>query len=132
MLLRKILMALPLVAMAGTVSAQAFTADNNVIVQPAGANSFAVASGNRYGARGAWCAAADYAQDVLKQRGTARIYVQQPKTRPSGTVVFGLDPAGAAPAAVSSTEAALRVPGANLSIDHAKQFCVDARLFRGQ
>ncbi len=127
-MLRPLILALPIAALASVASAQNFKADNRVTVAPAGANSFAVSAGNRYGARGAWCAAADYAMDVLGQPGTQRIFVQQPKTSPSSTVVFGLDPAGAAPAAVSSTGAALRVAGSSLSIDHAFQFCADARL----
>lgn len=129
-MLRQILFALPLVALADLASAQSFRAENRVVVTPAGAGSFSVPSGGKYGARGAWCAAADYAMDVLGQRGTARVYVQQPKTTNSGAVIFGLDPAGAAPTAVSSTSAALRVAGSNLSIDHAFQFCSDARLRR--
>lgn len=125
---RKILTALPIIALSSVAHAQTFKADNRVLVQPAGANSFAVPSGGRFGARGAWCAAADYAMDVLGQRGTARIYVQKPLASPSAAVVFGLDPAGASPASVTSTSAALRVAGSNLSVDHAFQFCADARL----
>lgn len=126
---RPLMLALSVAAFAGSASAQVFQAENRVLVTPAGGNSFAIPSGGHFGARGVWCAAADYARDVLGQPGTARLYVQQPKTTPSGVVVFGLDPAGAQPAAVSSTSAALRAAGSNLSIDHAVQFCVDARIY---
>ncbi len=129
-MLRRVLFTLPLIAIASVASSQNFKAANRVIVEPVGPSSFSVPTGSNFGARGTWCAAAEYAMRVLAQPGTARIYVQQPKTTPSGQVVFGLDPAGASPSAVFSTSAALRVAGSNLSIDHAIQFCADAYLTR--
>ncbi|MEM7520340.1 MAG: hypothetical protein AAF307_04820 [Pseudomonadota bacterium] len=108
--------------------AQTFKAENDVTVTPLGGGTFAAATLGRYGARGAWCAAADYAIDVLGAPGTARLYVTQPKTTNSGPVGFSLSPGSTTPSAVSSTSAAIRTAGANLSVDHAFQFCYDARI----
>ena len=120
------------VALSGAAQAQSYKADNRVVVTPAGNGSFSVPSSSKYGARGAWCAAASYAQDVLGASGTKRIYVQVAKQTNSGPVVFGLTPGGATPVAVLGTTAALRTAGSNLSIDHAMQFCQDGRLRNGR
>lgn len=125
---QKLILAIPLIVASGVAGAQTYTAENHLKVQPVAGGGFSVPSSGRFGARGAWCAAADYAMDVLGKSGTTRIYVQQPIASRSGPVVFGLDPAGAAPMPVTGTTSALRVAGSNLSIDHAIQFCWDARL----
>ncbi|KIN70463.1 hypothetical protein Z945_3518 [Sulfitobacter noctilucae] len=119
----KFLMALPFVALAATANAQTYTAQNKVEVTPVTNSSFSVPSSGRYGAQGTWCAAADYAMRVLGQSGTTRVYIQQAKAANSGPVTFGLDPGTAAPQSVFSVGASLDVPGSNLSIDHAIQFC---------
>jgi len=112
--------------------AETFTAENKVVVTGVSDSLISVPSGGRFGARGAWCAAADYATDVLHAPGAARLYVQNPATSPSGAVVFGLTPGNTTPTRVTSTSAALRRAGSNLSINHAMQFCHDARLRRGR
>lgn len=113
---------------AGIADAQTFRAENRVTVTDQGNGLFSVPSGNRYGARGAWCAASDYAQDVLNARGTDRLYVRMPQTTNSGPVTFGLAPGNTTPVSVTGVSSALRTAGANLSVDHAFQFCYDARL----
>lgn len=122
--------ALSIMAMPGF--ADAFEAENKVVVTGLTKTTFSVPSAGRFGARGAWCAAADYAVDVLGASGVSRIYVREPLVAPSDPVVFGLTPGAATPVSVSSTSAALRTAGSNLSIDHALQFCHDARLRRGR
>lgn len=109
-------------------SAQSFRAENRQIVTPEGDGLFSTQSGSTFGARGAWCAAADYAMDRLGAGATTKIYVRSPQTSPSSMVVFGLTPGDTTPVGVSSTSAALRIAGANLSVGHAFQFCHDARL----
>ncbi|WP_370400860.1 hypothetical protein [Sulfitobacter sp. JB4-11] len=119
-------------ALAAPVSAQTFRAENGVNVTPV-AGGFAVASGNGFWARGMWCAAADYARDVLGAGGTQRLYVAQPQPRGSRTpVVFSLDPAGLTPSRVTILGASIRTAGANLSVDHAQGFCADHKLLSGR
>lgn len=113
---------------ATSTSAQTFRAENRVIVTPQANGLFSVSAGNYWGARGAWCAAADYAMDVLGASGTTRLYVRVPTTTPSGAVTFGLTPGDTTPIGVVSVSASLRTAGSNLSVDHAFQFCYDARL----
>ncbi|MFK7835496.1 MAG: hypothetical protein AB8B60_04690 [Sulfitobacter sp.] len=113
---------------AASASAQTFRAENRVVVTGQGNGLFSVPSSSKFGARGAWCAAADYAMDVLGAPGTTRLYVRSPKTSNSGPVVFATSPGDTSPVGVLSTSAALRTAGANLSVDHAFQFCYDARL----
>ena len=108
--------------------AQTFRAENRVDVRPALNNAFQISSGGDYGARGMWCAASDYAQDVLGASGTSRIYITEPRTSTSGPVTFSLDANGTQGKSVSIVGASLRQLGANLSVDHAYQFCYDARI----
>lgn len=118
--------------LAGAAQAQTYRADNRVTVTGLGNATFSVPSAGKFGARGAWCAAAEYALEVLGASGTNRLYVQQPKTTNSGPVVFGLTPGGTTPVGVQGTTSALRTAGSNLSIDHAFQFCQDGRLRNGR
>ena len=108
--------------------AQTFRAENRVDVMPALNNAFQITSGGDYGARGMWCAASDYAQDVLGASGTSRIYITESRTSTSDPVTFSLDANGTQGKSVSIVGASLRQLGANLSVDHAYQFCYDARI----
>lgn len=117
---------------AGIADAQTFRAENRVTVTGQGDGLFSVPSGSRYGARGAWCAAADYAMDVLNARGNDRLYVRSPQTTNSGPVTFGLTPGNTTPTSVLGVSAALRDAGASLSVDHAFQFCYDTRLINSR
>ena len=132
--MKKIIAALVigLTATAGAADANTYRADNRVVVTETGAGTFSLPSTGKYGARGAWCAAAEYATDVLGASGTTRLYVLEPAVTNSGPVGFGLDPRGTTPVAVLGTTAALRTAGSNLSIDHAQQFCQDRRLRSGR
>lgn len=115
-------------ALSTAAQAQTFRAENRVDVFPQAGGLFAAETNSTYGARGAWCAGADYAMDVLGARGTDRLYVRSPKAGNSGPVTFGIGPGDTTPVAVSSTSASIRTAGSNLSVDHAFQFCYDARL----
>jgi len=124
------LIAFALVALiAVPASAQTFRAENQVDVVPT-AGGFAVQNGGGFGARGMWCAAADFARDRLGARGVDRIYVRTGRTPGVGQrapVEFTLDPAGLTPSSVLIAGSGLRTPGANLSVDHAHIFCDDAK-----
>ncbi len=115
---------------AAPVSAQSFFAENRVVVNGT-AGGFEVSGGGGYGARGMWCAAADFARDVLGAAGVDRIYIAQGRTPGFGQrapVRFTLDPTGLLPKPVFVVSASLRQAGSNLSVDHAYQFCADAKV----
>jgi hypothetical protein len=112
-------------AMVVPATAQTFRAENRVTVTgvPGG---MSVPNGGGHGARGMWCAAADYARDVLGARGTQRIYVASDSAR--GPVRFTLNRDGLTPSRVTIVGGSVRNAGANLSVDHAHQFCNDFKL----
>ena len=119
-------------ALAAPVAAQDFRADNRVQVT-AVPGGFAVADGGGFGARGMWCAAADYARQVLGASGISRVYVaegRRPGLGQRAPVKFTTDPTGLTPSPVFVVGASLRRAGASLSVDHAIQFCADAKLSR--
>ncbi|WP_299874163.1 hypothetical protein [uncultured Sulfitobacter sp.] len=119
-------------ALATPAAAQTFRAENRVDVTPV-ANGFAIADGNGQWARGMWCAAADYARDVLGAGGTQRIYVAKSKGRGAGNpVIFTLDPTGLTPSSVTFLSSSIKTPGANLSVDQANVYCADFRLRNGR
>lgn len=108
--------------------AQTYRADNKVIVTAQDGGLFSAPTNGRFGARGAWCAGADYAHKVLGVAGSKRLFVRIPQSSNSGPVVFGVSSGGLPSVTVTGTTAALRTAGSNLSINHALQFCHDARL----
>lgn len=114
--------------LATVANAQTFRAENRVNVTPQSGGLFAVDTASRYGARGAWCAGADYAIDVLGANGSERLTVRSAQSTNSGPVTFGLGAGNTTPVGVTGTSAALRTAGSNLSVNHAFQFCHDARL----
>lgn len=128
--MRGVLTALAMALVAGPAAAQAFKAENRVIVRPA-PGGFDVTSGGGFGARGMWCAAADYARRVEGARGIDRLYVAEGRTPGLGQrapVRFTLDPTGLTPSATFIVGASLRQAGASLSVDHALSFCADAKV----
>lgn len=111
------------------VAAEGFRAVNHVVVT-AVPGGFDVAGGGGFGARGMWCAAADYAKRVRGARGVDRIYIAQGRTPGIGQrapVRFTLSSDGLTPASVFVVDASLRQAGANLSVDHAYGFCSDTQ-----
>ena len=126
------LAAAALVATGSIASAQSFRAENRVTVTPQSGDTFLVSAGGRFGARGAWCAAADYAQSRLGADGTARLFVREAAKRPGPTVAFGVGAGDTNPIPVLSVASAIRSPGSNLSVDHAYRFCHDRLLIRNR
>lgn len=115
-------------ASAAPATAQTFRAENRVKVS-GDASRILVENGGGYGARGMWCAAADFARDVLGAAGTQRVYLAEARVRGQRSpVAFTLDPSGLTPVAVTIVGASLRTPGGNLSVDHAFSFCADAKV----
>lgn len=115
---------------ATTVHAQEFRAQNRVTVVsvPGG---FEVRGDAGHGARGMWCAAADYARRVLGAGGFDRIYIAEGRVPGIGQrapVKFTMDPSGLIPSNVLVLGASLRTAGASLSVDHAIGFCADSKV----
>ena len=113
-------------ALPAPLAAQTFTASNGVAVTPV-PSGFSVSDGGGYGARGMWCAAAEYAQRVLGAPVISRIYIVEPRTNVRGPVVFSTSPYVGATQQLLITGLSLRQKGANLSLGHALGFCADAR-----
>ncbi|QUJ75192.1 hypothetical protein KDD17_09150 [Sulfitobacter albidus] len=117
-------------ALASGAAAQDFRAANDVIVTPV-AGGFAATSDAGLGARGYWCAAADYAKSVRGAANGARLYIKGTRARGLGQrapVVFTLDPAGLEPQPATILGASLSRPGSTLAVGHAIGFCVDGKL----
>jgi len=108
------------------LAASAFEAVTDVTVTPV-QNGYSVPDGGGYGARGVWCAAAEYARSELRLPATSRLYIVSPRTSPRGPVVFSAEPQGTARNSVFITGQSLRQPGASLNLTHALTFCADAK-----
>ena len=92
-------MAIPLL-LAMTLPAGAFTARNGMTASQIGPSRIAVAHSAGRADTDYWCAAGDYAQRMLDQPVTARIWRASPKPRGAGEgITFTLDPAQQAPGA---------------------------------
>lgn len=122
-------------ALAGTVwpvsaSAQAYEAINKLRVFGLNATDFEVIEARGEGARGIWCAAADYAKARFGQGFHQRIYVKQQRG-PSRTVagrkgvVFTIDAASLSQPPSRSVSVTTGVVGVGLPTNHAIQFCKD-------
>ncbi|MBM1688759.1 hypothetical protein [Sulfitobacter geojensis] len=119
---------LPLPAMA-----QSYLAVNRLNVVPISATSFEVIEGRGEGARGMWCAAADYVLNGQRQSGNPRLYVQSPRG-PSVTVagrkgaVFTTDASSLPDGPKQSYSVSVRTAGLGLPLAHAYQFCKDYQI----
>ena len=123
--LAAILSAVPLVAFA-----QSFTAVNELQVIPLSDASFEVIEDHGEGARGMWCAAAEFAEERLGTPSAAEIYVKSPRGPSiSGVgrtgVVFTLNDAELSEPAFKSYSVSVRNVGQALPVGHAIQFCKD-------
>ncbi len=117
----------------GPAAAKDFVAANRVVVVPH-AKGFAVTGDAGLGARGIWCAAADYARTREGATAAQRVYVAQDRKRGIGQrnpVVFTLNSAGLTPSSATLLGSSISRSGANLSVGHALGFCVDQKLQRG-
>ncbi len=86
------------------VPAQAFTASNDLRVQPTGNTAFTVPYGGNSAPSAFWCAAGDYVVQALGQPPGTRIYRTSPPPRRAGQ---GMDFALAAAASPGKTGLAL-------------------------
>lgn len=111
---------------------QTFQAVNRLTVVPLGNGAFEVIEAYGEGARGLWCAAADYTLD----RGTTRakrLYVKTargPSVSGVGRkgVVFTTNKASLGVPAQQSVSVSVRIPGQGLPVLHAYQFCKDYQI----
>lgn len=71
-MLRPLVLVAALAAFAVPAAAQSFQAENDLTVN-AVPGGFEVIEAGSFGARSIWCAASDYAQDVLGAGGTSRL-----------------------------------------------------------
>ncbi|NOR30913.1 MAG: hypothetical protein GQ539_07445 [Sulfitobacter sp.] len=112
---------------AGPLAAQGYPANGRLHFTPL-ENGVRIEGRTGFGARGIWCAAADYARDQLGARCDQDIYVSEPRVRgfgQSNAVSFTLDPTGLTPSDVVIVGPSLGRQGARLSVGHALSFCVD-------
>ncbi|MDF3413150.1 hypothetical protein HKX54_01670 [Sulfitobacter sp. M57] len=120
--------ALPLPALA-----QSYLAVNRLTVVPVSATAFEVIEGRGEGARGMWCAAADYVLNGQRQASNQRLYVQTPRG-PSVTVagrkgaVFTLDAGSLPDGPKRSFSVTVSTAGVGLPLAHAIQFCKDYQI----
>ncbi len=108
-------------------SAQAFKALNSLDVVPLGGGNFEVIEANGEGARGMWCAAADYAMRRDPSNGQ-RLYVKSARAASlsrSGRkgAVFTTFPDNLDVQPSRSVTVSVEVAGQGLPLHHAIQFC---------
>ncbi|NNE53404.1 MAG: hypothetical protein HKN30_13515 [Sulfitobacter sp.] len=120
--------------MAHAAPAQSFKAINRLLVVPLNAADFEVIEARGEGARGMWCAAADYAIARGISR-SARLYIKTPRgASVSGAgrigAVFTLDESRLSSAPFQSYSVSVTAVGEDLPIHHAYQFCKDYLLER--
>ncbi|MEM7522121.1 MAG: hypothetical protein AAF307_13955 [Pseudomonadota bacterium] len=115
------------------VAAQGYRAVNKLQVVPLNGGAFEVIEARGEGARGIWCAAADY---VLARSGGGngkRLYVKDPRgpavTAPGRKgVTFTTNPAALGSAPTQSLSITVNTPGVGLPVNHAVQFCRDYQI----
>jgi hypothetical protein len=114
--MRPALAALAVLALA--VPADAYVAENRLVVEPTGPSSFTVPYRGLAGASDFWCAAGDYVIASLGLPPTTRIWRTSAPPRRSGQgISFALTPEGAA-------ETGLAILGGNsLTAAHAEALC---------
>jgi len=79
-----------------------------------------------FGARGHWCAAADYALREMGAQDGQKLYVSEPRARGfggDGGVTFTLDPAGLTPSPVVILGGSLTKAGSAMTISHGITLC---------
>ena len=111
-------------------AAQAYRAENWLLVVPLNTFDFEVIEDRGVGARGIWCAAGEFAQNVLALPAEERLYIKTPRgPSVSGVgrrgVVFTTDASRAEGDAGQSYSVTVRRAGENLPSHHARQFCRD-------
>ncbi len=117
-------------AMIVPASAQTFQAINRLQVVPLNQSDFEVIEARGEGARGIWCAAADYALARFGNTGQQRMYIKSPRGPSVSSagrkgVVFTMDASSLAVAPSRSLSVTVRTVGVGLTLNHAVQFCRD-------
>lgn len=115
-MLRTILIAASLVT---ATQAQAFMAENRLIVIPTGSQDFTVPWRGESAAAEFWCAAGDYVRRELGMPGTTRIYRTSGPRRSGQGVDFSLSPEGAQPTGLLR----LFTDSRGVSAAHARMLC---------
>lgn len=129
-MMRKTLLTLLCLMLPLQAAAQAYRAANWLVVVPLTARDFEVIEDHGAGARHVWCAAAEFAQDVLGLPRSERLFIKTPRGPSlSGVgrtgVVFTTDPERVNGDIRQSYSVTLRRAGENLPSHHARQFCLD-------
>ena len=117
--------ALPVAALA-----QSFQAVNRLQVIPMNASDFEVIEARGEGARGLWCAAADFTLARYGNSRKQRIYVKSPRRLSINApgrkgVVFTIDANRLGTPPIQSLSVTVRTVGVGLPVNHAIQFCRD-------
>ena len=115
---------------AAPASSQGYKAVNQLTVVPLNPTSFEVIEAYGEGARGIWCAAADFAIHRLGHARNQRLYVKTPRGRSVTSagrigVEFTTDASSLGVAPTASYSVSVRQPGQGLPTHHAYQFCRD-------
>ncbi|MGC3936448.1 hypothetical protein ACOTTU_01435 [Roseobacter sp. EG26] len=111
-----------------SLAAQPFRAVNRLFVYPLSADTFEVIEDRGVGARGIWCAAADYTKAAGLDGARKRMYILEPRG-PSKTVqgrmgvVYTLNPDDALRNTPTSYSVSVKRVGENLPVGHAYLFC---------
>ena len=100
-------------------AAQAFVADNKLLVVPGPGGDFTVPWRGVSDTRAFWCAAADYAQSALGASGQTRIYRTTGRRASGEGMSFSLSPDGAQPTGIFMFQS----DGPGLSVAHARMYC---------
>jgi hypothetical protein len=129
--MRLALIALSLFAgFAAAAQAKTYQAANRLAVVALNNSDFEVIEARGEGARGIWCAAADYTITDRHMGSNQRIYVKSPRG-PSANVagkigvVFTTNPARLSQGPSKSYSISVRTVGQGLTAAHAIQFCRD-------
>lgn len=129
-MMRKTVLTLLCLMLPMQAAAQAYRAENWLIVVPLSTQDFEVIEDHGAGARHIWCAAAEFAQDVLGLPRDERLFIKTPRGPSlSGVgrtgVVFTTDPTRVSGETEQSYSVTVRRAGENLPSHHARQFCLD-------
>ena len=129
-MMRKTVLTLLCLMLPLQAAAQAYRAENWLVVVPLTARDFEVIEDHGAGARHVWCAAAEFAQDVLGLPRSERLFIKTPLGPSlSGVgrtgVVFTTDPERASGDRGQSYSVTINRAGENLPSHHARQFCLD-------
>lgn len=121
------------IGLATTATAQVYTAINRLAVVPLGAGAFEVIEARGEGARGIWCAAADYVIARDGRGGGVRLYVKSPRGPAASApgrkgVTFTTNAASLSVEPKQSLSVTVRTAGVGLPVNHAVQFCQDYQI----